>query len=236
MMTCRIVPAHGLGYGAIPMRWETHCHTVYSNRRKRRFDALNTPKEMIEAAISRGLRGLVITDHDSVKGGLVGQRLARNYPEFIVIPGIEVTSAAGHILAIGVRDNIPKGLQVAETIEEIHSAGGIAVASHPFSKKARSVKDQCVLADAIEVFNANNTPKANSMAMQLAGTNSKPKSAGSDAHWTRVIGNAGLVCDDPLEDLLRGRARVFGTYTTLLERRTFQAKQILSSLAGRPIA
>lgn len=72
---------------------------------------------MIEAAISQGLQGLVITDHDSVKGGLVGQRVARNYPDFIVIPGIEVTSTAGHILAIGVKEEIPRGLQAGETIE-----------------------------------------------------------------------------------------------------------------------
>ncbi len=191
---------------------------------------------MIEAAISQGLQGLVITDHDSVKGGLVGQRVARNYPSFIVIPGIEVTSAAGHILAIGVKEEIPRGLQVGETIDKIHEAGGIAVASHPFSKRAKSVKDKCTMADAIEVFNASNTPEANSMAMRLAVANSKPKSAGSDAHWTRTIGNAGLVCDDPLEHLPRGRARVFGTYTSPLERRIFQVRQILSSLAGRPIS
>lgn len=217
------------------MKWETHCHTVYSNRRTRRFDALNTPKEMIEAAISQGLQGLIITDHDSVKGGLVGQRVARSYADFIVIPGVEVTSIAGHILAIGVRDDIPRGLQVGETIDEIHDAGGIAVASHPFSKRAKSVKDECIKADAIEVFNACNTAEANAKAMRLAAKSSIPRTAGSDAHWTRALGKAGLVCNDPVEDVPKGRAQVFGTYTSLLELKLFQARQVLSSLAGRPI-
>ncbi len=190
---------------------------------------------MIEAGISRGLQGLVITDHDSVKGGLVGQRIAKGYPSFIVIPGAEVTSVAGHILAIGVREDVSRGLQVGETIDKIHEAGGIAVASHPFSKRAKSVRDECIKADAVEVFNACNTVEANAKAMQFASRSSRPTTAGSDAHWTRTLGKAGLVCDNPIEDVPRGRAQVFGTYTSPVELRLFQARQVLSSLAGRPI-
>ena len=67
------------------MRWETHCHTIYSNRHHRRFDALNTPREMIEAAIRKGLGGMIITDHDSVKGGLVGRKNAREHKDFKVV-------------------------------------------------------------------------------------------------------------------------------------------------------
>src|SRR5439155_14496591 len=88
------------------MKWETHCHTVYSNWRRRRFDALNTPREMIEAAIQKGLQGIVITDHDSVMGGLIGRKTAKAYAGFQVIPGAEITSRFGHILAIGVETDI----------------------------------------------------------------------------------------------------------------------------------
>src|SRR5712664_1623333 len=119
------------------LKWETHCHTVYSNRRRRRFDALNSPREMIEAAIRRGLQGMIITDHDSVMGGLVGKRTAKAYKGFQVVPGAEVTSRSGHILAIGIEVNVPKRLSVEETVEKIHDLGGIAIASHPFSSMVR---------------------------------------------------------------------------------------------------
>lgn len=190
---------------------------------------------MIEAAISLGLHGLIITDHDNVKGGLVGQRIARGYSGFVVIPGVEVTSEAGHILAIGVREDIPGGLPVGETIDKIHQAGGIAIASHPFSTRAKSVKDECIKADAVEVFNSCNTVEANAKAMRLASENSRPKTAGSDAHWTRTLGKAGLVCEDPVEDVLKRRAQIFGNYTSFAQLRLFQARQVLSSFAGRPI-
>src|SRR2546430_10833763 len=80
---------------------------------------------MIEAAIRRRLDGMIITDHDSVEGGLAGRRVARKYKGFYVIPGSEVTSKAGHILAIGIQENVPKGLSLEETIERIHDLGGI---------------------------------------------------------------------------------------------------------------
>jgi predicted metal-dependent phosphoesterase TrpH len=64
---------------------------------------------MIEAAIRKGLEGMIITDHDTIKGGLVGKEVASHYRDFKVIPGAEVTSSAGHILAIGVAENVQKG-------------------------------------------------------------------------------------------------------------------------------
>ncbi len=86
---------------------------------------------MIEAAIRRGLQGIVVTDHDSVIGGLVGRKLAKAYRGFQVIPGAEITSRFGHIIAIGIETDIPKGLTVEETVERIHDLGGISITSHP---------------------------------------------------------------------------------------------------------
>jgi predicted metal-dependent phosphoesterase TrpH len=87
---------------------------------------------MIEAAIRKGLGGIIITDHDSAKGRLVGKEAAKDCRDFKVIPGAEITSRIGHLLTTDVDENIQKGLGVEETVELIHDLGGIAVASHPF--------------------------------------------------------------------------------------------------------
>src|SRR5437879_9834912 len=153
------------------LKWETHCHTVYSNRRRRRFDALNTPREMIEAAIQKGLQGIVITDHDSVMGGLIGRKTAKAYAGFQVIPGAEITSRFGHILAIGVETDIPKGRSVGETVEKIRDHGGISIAAHPYSTRVQpSLREQCLKTDAVEVFNATNSLQANLKATSIAQT------------------------------------------------------------------
>jgi len=220
----------------IALKWETHCHTVYSNRHRRRFDALNTPREIVEAAIRRGLQGLIITDHDNVSGGLVGRKVARSYKGFTVISGAEVTSRSGHILAIGIESNVPKGLTVEETVETIHDLGGIAITSHPFSGRVRpSLGVECLKTDGVEVFNSTNGGVANARALSLARMHGRPRTAGSDAHWERTIGNAGVICDDPLEDIPRNRARLFGKYTSTWEMRMFNFRQLASILANRPL-
>jgi predicted metal-dependent phosphoesterase TrpH len=218
------------------LKWETHCHTVYSNRAPRRFDALNTPRELIETAIKKGLGGIIITDHDSVTGGLVGERISARYRNFRVIPGAEITSSSGHILAIGIKSNIPKGLNVEETVDMIHELGGIAVASHPFAGGKRpSLGEDCLKADAVEVFNANNRCDANHRALTLARNHESPMTAGSDAHWAQNLGYAGIICDDPMEDIAHGHTQIFGRYTSLLVRRSFIARQIVSELVRRPL-
>ncbi|TMI52034.1 PHP domain-containing protein [Candidatus Bathyarchaeota archaeon] len=218
------------------LKWETHCHTVYSNRRRRRFDALNTPREMIEAAIAKGVQGMIITDHDNVKGGLVGRKIARDYKDFQLVPGAEVTSRSGHILAIGIEANVPKRLSVEETVERIHDLGGIAIASHPFSSRVRpSLGEECLKTDGIEVFNSMNRGLANARAMSLAEAHCRPRTAGSDSHWAKTVGNCGIICDDPLTDIGRGRTHLFGAYTGTWDMRIFNFRQLVSALSNRPI-
>ncbi len=209
---------------------------MYSNRHRRRFDALNSPREMSEAAIRKGLEGMIITDHDSVKGGTVGKEVARRHKDFKVISGAEITSRAGHILAIGIDENLPKGMGVEETVEIIHDLGGIAVASHPFSSRVRpSVGDYCLLTDGIEVFNATNRGLANSRALSLAQAHGRPSTAGSDAHWARTVGSAGIICDDPLEDIPKGRVVLFGDYVGTWDMKAFNFRQFASALPNRPL-
>jgi predicted metal-dependent phosphoesterase TrpH len=190
---------------------------------------------MIEAAIKKGLDGMIITDHDSVRGGLVGRKEARTFKDFRVVPGAEVTSLSGHILAIGVETDIPKGLSVDETIERIHDLGGISVTSHPFSNRVRpSLEEQCLETDAVEVFNATNTLLANRRAISLAEAQNRPRTAGSDAHWTRLVGKAGVIADDPITDIKSGRARIFGEYAHMWDLRMFNFRQLSSALVKRP--
>jgi DNA polymerase-3 subunit alpha len=47
-------------------RFEPHSHTHYSNLRL--VDCINKPKELINYAISLGLSGIAITDHEALCG------------------------------------------------------------------------------------------------------------------------------------------------------------------------
>lgn len=74
---------------------------------------------------------IAITDHDTLEASLWAYEHRANYP-FDVVPGLEVSSRAGHILALWVTTPIPKGLSLSETAQAIHEAGGLAVLAHPF--------------------------------------------------------------------------------------------------------
>jgi len=197
------------------MRYDLHTHTNYSRHWFFGTDAISTPEEMVKAAIRKGLGGIAVTDHDNVKGSLkakaAGKRLDKN---FKVITGAEVSSSSGHILALGVKENVKHGLGVEETVESIHDLGGVAVAAHPFAKFwfRACLKEQAVKADAMEILNACTCRQfQNRRAALLSKKSGVPGTASSDSHCSRTIGLAGIICDgDPLSAVKKGRFETFG--------------------------
>src|SRR4030067_1854146 len=114
------------------MKIDCHCHTIYSRHAFWGSDALNTPLEMIKAAVKKGIDGLAITDHNTVKGSLIAKKEARRFKNFKIITGCEVRTREGEIIALGVKENIPMNLSIEETVKIIKDLGGISVAPHPF--------------------------------------------------------------------------------------------------------
>lgn len=176
------------------LKIDLHVHTRYSH------DSTITLDEIVAYSKKRGLNGVAITDHDVVKGAL---RLAQKAKELIVIPGVEVTTSHGHVLALNTTKPVPKELSPSETIQIIHEAGGIAVAAHPtvFYKGLRGHVNSNF--DAVEVVNASAFPffLSTYLSHKLAVRLDLPQTAGSDAHYASEIGFAYTVVDtDPEVD------------------------------------
>lgn len=222
-------------------KFDLHSHTVYSEHWFWGTDALDTPKEMVKAAIKKGMNGLAITDHQTVKGSLVAKKVAKRRKDFIIITGTEIRTLAGDVVALGISKDVPDDLGLAETIERIHHLGGIAVAAHPF---ARFLVRKCIgyeakKLDAIEVFNAGSCKGfQNKKALEYAKKFRMPKTAGSDAHCSRDVGRAGITCnartqDDVLEDIVKKRCEVFGKYTPYMDLAYLSIKKFSRSLKNR---
>ena len=200
------------------MRIDLHNHTVYSKHWFWGIDALNTPEEMIKAAIKRGLDGIAITDHNYVKSSLKAKQQARRIDkDFLVVTGTEIRSEAGDVLALGVKEDVEPGLSVEETVEKIRDIGGLAVAPHPFSRfiLRECIGEEASKADAVEIFNASsNLSFHNTKAKAFAIRHNMPVSAGSDSHCIRTVGNAGIIYSgDPIEDIRKRKVKVFGRRT-----------------------
>jgi len=123
-------------------KFDLHIHSCYSENLlgTKLFSppSKSLPEEIIKMAIKKGIKVIAITDHDNIVGSLRAieiskQKLYKN--KIIVIPGVEVSSKDGHILAYNVYENIPKNLTTEDTVEFIKSKGGFAVAAHPFNAK-----------------------------------------------------------------------------------------------------
>jgi predicted metal-dependent phosphoesterase TrpH len=168
---------------------ELHAHSSLS------YDGRDPVDLLLGQAEAVGLDGLAVTDHDEIDASLEAAAKAADYG-LVGIPGMEVTSAAGHVLALGVREAVPKGLPFGETLDRIREQGGVAVIPHPFQKSRSGVaanvsREALAGADAIEVYNSRLlTGRANRRAETFARKHGVPMTAGSDAHISEMVGQA----------------------------------------------
>lgn len=168
------------------IRLDLHIHTVYS------FDSTIVPSDLLEACRRRGLAGVAITDHDSLRGGL---SFAAELPGLLIIPGVEIRSAEGEIIGLFMKEEVPPGLSAPETMARIHDQGGVVVIPHPFDyvklrrMTAGRLRELAGEIDAMEVLNGK--PRywgANRRAARFAESLGIPATAGSDAHKAEHVG------------------------------------------------
>ncbi len=160
---------------------DLHVHTTYSS------DSLITPKDLVYYSKKRGLNAVAVTDHNFLDGAY---KIAKE-TDFLIIPGMEVSSADGHIVALNVKDLIPRGFSAAETVARIHKAGGVAIACHPYVYFKGCLRENVNGDfDAIETINARAFPFKRSVrkAEEAAQRFHLSQVAGTDAHYGPQIG------------------------------------------------
>lgn len=166
---------------------ELHSHTIYSH------DSLTRLERIQEICHQRGIDKIAITDHNRAQGAL---QMARTYP-MLVIPGIEVMTTGGELLAWFIRDEVPAGLSPQETIRLLRAQDAAIGVAHPFDRYRKGAWTQADLdaivdqIDVIEVFNARCLhSEDNAKARAYAQQHQKLMSSGSDAHVEREYGRA----------------------------------------------
>ncbi|WP_135829630.1 CehA/McbA family metallohydrolase [Halorussus halobius] len=155
------------------------------------YDANEPVELLLEQASDIGLDGIVVTDHDAIAESLRAAELAPAYG-LVGIPGVEVSTAAGHLLAIGVDERPEPGRPFDETVEAVREDGGVAVVPHPFQRTRHGVRKRRIGdCDAVEVYNAwLFTGYRNRRARAFAARNDYPGVAASDAHSAAYLGRA----------------------------------------------
>ena len=148
------------------------------------YDAVQTVEEIIEKCLQNNIEILSITEHDSLAPYKKAKKIiAQKKLPIILVPGCEVSTREGHILAYGIWEEIASGLSAAETVRRIHQQGGIALAAHPFMYFF-SLKEKIfsLELDGLEGINSAIPQWLNVKAVTAAKKMGWPAIAGSDAH------------------------------------------------------
>ena len=200
---------------------DLHIHTIYS------YDGTAPVAAVLQRAREVGLNVIAITDHDEIKGSLKAFDLAAQFG-IEVIPGIEITTAEGDLLALFVTERIEPNRSLMETISKVGEAGGVCIAPHPMARGMgmKSLSRASILQAlqhpeasrillGIETYNATALDReSNAHAQALAAERPGIAQVGnSDAHILEAIGLGateflGCTAADLLEALWIGATEV----------------------------
>jgi predicted metal-dependent phosphoesterase TrpH len=165
-------------------------------------DGLSSIEEILDSAERAGLDVIALTDHDDIRGAFQMRELAaRRSSPVEVVPGAEVTTRSGHLLALWIEEEIPMFCSLAQALTRIHKAGGVAIVPHPLSYLTFSIGegalrqhaaygDDTRMVDAIELRNPSYAGRVrasralwlNTHVLRVAETGS------SDAHHAALVG------------------------------------------------
>lgn len=170
------------------MKYDLHTHSKYS------ADGFLEPEKIVETAMRKGLSGIAITDHNTINGALKAKRYETD--DFNVICGSEISTERGEVIGLFLSSEIISHTFI-DVVEEIREQDGIIILPHPYDNLRKNgihlEKKEVKLIDGIEIYNSRCMfQKYNNDALHFAKKNNLIGVAGSDAHFAREIGNAGV--------------------------------------------
>ncbi len=177
---------------------DLHSHTWPSSD-----DSLLSPIELIQGAKKGGLDGICITEHDwfwdPEEVVDLGKRM-----DFLVIPGVEITTEEGHLLVFGL-DRYVFGMHRARFVKEVldQNGGGAIVAAHPYRRQFKpeyndkasyemAIDKACrnaifSLVDGVEVLNGRGSERENAFSLDVTRRLNLRGVGTSDAHQSHDI-------------------------------------------------
>lgn len=180
-------------------------------------DSFMSVDEAIGGAKSVGLDGICLTDHDAFWPIERARELSRRH-DFLVLPGCEINTDAGHVLVFGLR-RYEFGMHKPEFLRaRADRDGGVLIAAHPYRRRflegpgrdpdaragmlERAVGDPLFgLCDAVESLNGRGSAEQNRYSADLTARLSLPATAGSDAHRAAQLGTAATEFYGKIEDV-----------------------------------
>ncbi len=164
----------------------------------RSHDGGDSYEAIFERAVQRGLNAIALTEHNEfdyprARAVLDAMKAEGRVPGgFVLVPGEEISTLEGHVLAYFISYRVEPGMSAAETIRAIHAQGGLAVAAHPSGRGGVGIETARRLPfDGVELRNgANIFPLDLARELEAAeqGYEGKFVLANSDTHGAEGVG------------------------------------------------
>ncbi|MCR4329369.1 MAG: hypothetical protein NUV65_02375 [Candidatus Roizmanbacteria bacterium] len=166
---------------------ELHMHSLHSAEKDIFLGTNGTVENIVRTCKAKNIRIFSITDHDNTDSQKEARFWARKL-DLVFIPGCEVSTTGGDVLAYGISKPFKKGVSIREVLRSTHKQGGVAIAPHPFQ-----LPMGCTYAiwtedfDAVEAYHAYAIGNVTTRIANRLRAH-KPEVAGSDAHFLDEIG------------------------------------------------
>ena len=185
-------------------------------------DSFMSVDELIEGSKSLGLDAICLTDHDAFWTTEQIDDLSNSH-NFLIIPGCEINTAAGHVLVFGL-SKYEFGMHKPEFLQAcVDKAGGAMIAAHPYRRRfieepaeKPGVREEMLeraggdeffqMCQGLEALNGRGLSIQNQFSLDLGGMLSVSMTAGSDAHKVEQIGTVATEFERPvscLADLIK---------------------------------
>lgn len=230
-----------------PGKADLHIHTAHGDG----LDSAEAIVDWVEEYTDLDL--IAITDHDEVEAGLRAREYALRHGYRVgVVPGVEITTRGGHLLALDVDRTFRMLRPLEESVNEVRAAGGICIVPHPYSWLTTSIgarglrrlmpPDGPLMIDGIELWNPSLAGKVcherarveNVLRLKLAEV------GGSDAHAIPFVGSAyttfpGRTWEDFKVALAQRTTRAYGRFWTASEVRPIAIRQTARAWFVTPV-
>ena len=168
----------------------------------RSHDSVLDPKDLAVRAKAAGLDAFCLTEHDALWPEEEAQAIAEEVG-ITVIPGCEVSTDPGHILAWGMEKYVFGMHRVDRLAEHVYERGGALVLAHPYRRQIawKDNQDEWDIAVeralsnsamehvvALEILNGRGKERENRFSADLAAASGFNGTAGTDSHAVHDIG------------------------------------------------
>jgi glycosyltransferase involved in cell wall biosynthesis len=168
---------------------DLHMHTDHS------YDCATPVEVLLATAREQELGAIAVTEHNEISGAVAAAAKAEQFGVKVILGEEVKTASQGEVIGLFIKEKIPRGLTLEETVAEIKRQGGLVYVPHPFDRM-HSVPDYEHLLtilpdiDIIEVYNPRVAIGSfNEEAARFARKYRIVAAAGSDSHVAQGLGS-----------------------------------------------